>query len=273
MQLGYARVSKEEQHLALQLDDLHRAGCERIFEDTITGTSADRPSLTRVLEELTGASRAAPPSVQAEIPQRWPHLERLLPDRVARDQSSEILGHDVQQVLFWAVSGFLEALAAVTPVALLLDDLHWADESTLKLFQHLARHLRADRVLLLGTYRDVDVVQAHPLERVLRDLHRDGLLEEMMVRRLNREGTAALTGAILGETDISDEFAGLLHRHTDGNPFFTQEVVQALIERGDVFLREGSWDRRAVEEIEIPRSIRSAVGERLSRLGEISRAC
>jgi DNA invertase Pin-like site-specific DNA recombinase len=52
MQLGYARVSKEEQHLALQLDDLHRAGCERILEDTITGTSADRPSLTRVLEEL-----------------------------------------------------------------------------------------------------------------------------------------------------------------------------------------------------------------------------
>jgi len=52
MQIGYARVSKEDQHLALQLDDLHRAGCERILEDTITGTSADRPSLTRVLEEL-----------------------------------------------------------------------------------------------------------------------------------------------------------------------------------------------------------------------------
>jgi tetratricopeptide (TPR) repeat protein/DNA-binding XRE family transcriptional regulator len=223
------------------------------------------------LEALTAASRAAPPSLQAEIPQRWPHLERLLPDRAGGDQDSEIRGHDVQQVLFWAVSGFLQALAAVTPVALLLDDLHWADESTLKLFQHLARHLRADRLLLLGTYRDVDVAQAHPLERVLRDLHRDGLLEEVMVRRLNRQGTAALTAAILGETDISDDFAGLLHRHTDGNPFFTQEVVRALVERGDVFPRDGSWDRRAVEEIEIPRSIRSAVGERLSRLGEVSR--
>jgi DNA invertase Pin-like site-specific DNA recombinase len=52
MQIGYARVSTEEQHLALQLDALTAAACERIFEDTITGTSADRPSLTRVLEEL-----------------------------------------------------------------------------------------------------------------------------------------------------------------------------------------------------------------------------
>src|SRR5205085_1382903 len=113
--------------------------------------------------------------------------------------------------------------------------------------------------LLLGTYRDADVGLQHPLERVLRDLHRDGLLQEVMVRRLNREGTAALTAAILGGTDISDEFAALLHRHTDGNPFFTQEVVRALVERGDVFVRDGVWDRRAVEEITIPRSIRSAV--------------
>ncbi len=52
MQIGYARVSKEEQHLALQLDELNRAGCERIFEDTITGASAERPSLNRVLGEL-----------------------------------------------------------------------------------------------------------------------------------------------------------------------------------------------------------------------------
>jgi tetratricopeptide (TPR) repeat protein len=187
------------------------------------------------------------------------------------DRGSEIVGHDVQQVLFWAVSGFLKALAAISPVALLLDDLHWADESTLKLFQHLARHLRADRALLLGTFRDVDVAQQHPLGRVLRDLHRDGLLEEVMVRRLTREGTAALAAAILGETDISDEFAGLLHRHTDGNPFFTQEVIRALVERGDVFVRDGVWDRRAVEEIAIPRSIRSAVGERVGRLGVVAR--
>jgi DNA-binding XRE family transcriptional regulator len=68
------------------------------------------------LGALTVASRAAPPSLWAKIPQRWPHLERLLPDRAVGDRSSEMVGHDVQQVLFWAVSGFLQALAAVTPV-------------------------------------------------------------------------------------------------------------------------------------------------------------
>jgi tetratricopeptide (TPR) repeat protein/transcriptional regulator with XRE-family HTH domain len=219
------------------------------------------------LDALTAAARSAPPSLGGEIPNRWPHLERLLPDRGVRDRDGDSADHDVQQVLFWAVSGFLEALAGIQPIALLLDDLHWADASTLKLFQHLARHLRADRVLLLGTYRDVEVGKQQPLEGLLRDLHRDGLLREVVVRRLSRDGTAALTAAILGETDIPSEFAELLYRHTDGNPFFTQEVVRALVERGDVFLRDGIWDRQPVQEIEVPRSIRSAIGERVSRLG------
>jgi tetratricopeptide (TPR) repeat protein len=173
---------------------------------------------------------------------------------------------DVQQRLFWAVSAFVQAVTATAPVALLLDDLHWADESSLKLLQHLARQTRSSRMLLLGTYREVEVGQLHPLERALRDLHREGLLEEVQVRRLDQAGTAALVAALLGEAEVSEEFAELVHGQTDGNPFFTQEVMRALVERGDVFQQDGVWELRAVQEIEVPRSIRSAVGERVSRL-------
>ena len=220
------------------------------------------------VEALTAAHEAAPVTIQSEVPRRWPYVERLLPDRPSAIDAEEFGGQDVQQRLFWAVAHFLVAIAEIRPLAVLLDDLQWADESSLKLFQYVARATRAHRTFLLGTYRDVDVDRRHPLERVLRDLNREGLLTEMVIPRLREEGTAALTTAMLRAVDMSEEFVALLHARTDGNPFFTQEVVRALIERGDLFVANGVWRSHTDAEIQVPRSIRSAIGERLSRLSE-----
>jgi tetratricopeptide (TPR) repeat protein/transcriptional regulator with XRE-family HTH domain len=218
------------------------------------------------LGALTAVYDGTSPSIRTNVQQRWPYLEWLLPGHPQSIGASEMGSRDVQQRLFWAVSGFLQSVAEAAPVGLLLDDLHWADESSLKLLQHLARQMRGTRVLLLGTYRDIEVGRQRPLEQTLRDLHREGLLEEIPVRRLERSGTAALAATLLGEAEVSKDFAQLLHQHTEGNAFFTQEVMRTLVERGDVFFHDGSWDRRAVEEIEVPRSVRSAIGERISRL-------
>ena len=220
------------------------------------------------VEALGAAYEAAPLTIQSEVPRRWPYLERLLPDRPAVIRADEFGGQDVQQRLFWAVAHFIGAIAEIRPLAVLLDDLHWADESSLKLLQYVARASRASRTFLLGTYRDVDIDRRHPLERVLRDLHREGLLTELVIRRLPQEGTAALTAAMLGEVDMSAAFVALLHAQTDGNPFFTQEVVRALIERGDLFVADGVWRSQSEAVIEVPRTIRSTIGERLSRLSE-----
>ena len=164
------------------------------------------------------------------------------------------------------MTSFIHALSERQPVAILLDDLHWADESSLKLLQYVARHSRASSVFILGTYRDVEVSRQHPLERALRDLDREGLTEEIAVRRLDRKGTAALTAATFGESDVSPEFAELLYSHTEGNAFFTHEVLRALVERGSIYEENGRWERREVREIEIPRSVRSTIGERVARL-------
>jgi tetratricopeptide (TPR) repeat protein len=74
--------------------------------------------------------------------------------------------------------------------------------------------------------------------------------------------------ATFGQEEISEEFTALVQQHTEGNPFFTQEVLRALVERGDVYQENGRWTRKGVEEIEVPESVRSAVGERLSRVSE-----
>jgi tetratricopeptide (TPR) repeat protein len=112
----------------------------------------------------------------------------------------------------------------------------------------------------------------HALEAALRDLGREQLMERVAIRRLGEEGTAALiaetirTGSAGGEMESASEFAALIHRHTDGNPFFTSQVLQALIENCSVYRQDGRWEWRAVQEIDVPESVRSVIGQRISRL-------
>lgn len=197
----------------------------------------------------------------------WPYLDRLL--------SGGGTGLDVEQAeeerVRRDVGAFIAALSRVAPVAILLDDLHWADASTLELVHHLARQLRVERVFILATYRDVEVRHDQALELVIRALRRDELSEVIPVRRLDPAGTAALVAASFGSESVSTEFSELIHGQTEGNPFFVQQVLRALVERGDVYREGDGWGRRELDTIEIPESIRSAVGERVARLPEASR--
>ncbi|GAC1321053.1 MAG: adenylate/guanylate cyclase domain-containing protein [Chloroflexota bacterium] len=220
------------------------------------------------LDMLATLYEAAPGHIRSVVSTRWPYLGRLLPETSIPFPTSTSDSQEEQERLFRAVAGFVQAIAQALPVALLLDDLQWADGSSLGLLQHLARHTRGSRVLVLGTYRDVEVGRRHPLERALRDLHRDGLVERMAVQRLGKEGTAGLMATNFGTENVSPEFAELVHRHTEGNAFFTYEVLQALVDRGDIYQVNGHWEQRTVNEIDVPESIRSTIGERLSRLSE-----
>lgn len=219
------------------------------------------------LEVLTTLYECAHPSIRADVPRRWPYLGRLLPDQVGFIPAP-VEGQEDQFLLFRAITGFVEAVAEMQPVALLLDDLHWADEASLRLLQHLARSTRGHRVLLFGAYRDVDVHRRHPLERVLFDLSRELLLDEVEVRSLDLAGTRALMAEIMGDEQDLDELADLVYRRSDGNAFFIQEMLHALIEQGDIYREDGRWVRRAVAHMEVPKSIRSIIGQRLSRLEE-----
>jgi class 3 adenylate cyclase len=228
------------------------------------------------LEALHHAYLQVPPALQREVPSRWPLLPRLLPDRVERSHGDERFGssgEDDQQRLFWQVTGFLQALAVERPLALVLDDLHWADGASLALLQHLARHTRAHRVFLLGTYRDVEVNRRHPLEGALRDLVREQLLERLAVRRLTAEGTAALIRATLDTETVSPELTQLLYQRAEGNPFFTRELLRALLDQGVISPDgAGAPGKGDADELTVPESVRSVIGQRLARLAEETQA-
>jgi len=219
-------------------------------------------------DALTDAYNACPPALRAVVPVRWPYLFHLLPDLKTEVLPAATNAPEDLQRLFRAVTGFLQAVAAELPVAILLDDLHCADGASLELLEHLARHTRADRILLVGTYRDAEVGRHHPLETALRDLGREDLVERIPIRRLEPEGTAKMIAATLGEGEVPRDLNTMIHQQAEGNPFFTQQLVRFLVERGDIRIEEGRWVLLPVQRIEVPESVRSVVAQRMERLGE-----
>src|SRR5262249_47681552 len=131
--------------------------------------------------------------------ERWPEVARLLPDYlVGASASAPLDDGTAPQRLFWQVSGFLGKLSEQTPVAVLLDDLHWADRASLDMLQHLARQTHERSILLVGTGREVEVDRERPLAAALIDLRREELLERIAVPPLGAEETSALIGMTLG---------------------------------------------------------------------------
>ncbi len=133
-----------------------------------------------------------------------------------------------RQLIFDNVAALLVTLSERAPVLLVVDDAQWADSGSLFLLHHLARRSRALRVLILLTYREVELSEARPLHELLLDLHRERLATRLKLPRFDRDQTGALLAALFQE-EITPEFLDGIYAETDGNPFFVEEVCKALI--------------------------------------------
>jgi tetratricopeptide (TPR) repeat protein len=213
------------------------------------------------LDATSALFAKCPEHFRVQAGERWPHLGVLLPDQ-QNFPSAAPGAHDEQVLVFRAAAGFLTELAGAGPVAILVDDVQWADVSSLQLLHHLARETRTDRVLLCATYRDTDVGRETGLALALRDMRREGLLDEIAVPRLGREATEELVADILGERELSEELGEFVYRRAEGNPYYVGQLAGALT--------DGSGSD-ALSSIGVPNSIRSLVEQRMSRLPEESR--
>jgi len=170
-----------------------------------------------------------------------------------------------QARLFENVAAFCQALCQRAPLLLLLEDVHWADSGSLSLLHHLARRARRLPVLLVATYREVELDQTLPLQALLYDLNRERLGSHLKLNRLDQAGTEALLRALFGE-EITPEFLHSIYHETEGNPFFIEEVCKALVESGKLSFADGRWQRPDMNVLEIPQSIRVAIQSRVSNL-------
>jgi DNA-binding CsgD family transcriptional regulator/tetratricopeptide (TPR) repeat protein len=170
--------------------------------------------------------------------------------------------------LYSAFTALLADLARERPIVIVIEDLHWADEASLELFPHLARKLRDVPLLLIGTYRSDELHRRHPLRPVLAELSRNRAADDFAVRRLSEdEVDDFLREAMKLGRPPTVEFRQAMFQTCEGNPLFMEEVLRALVERGDIELREGSWRRtKEVAAIVIPDTLRDAVLARFETL-------
>jgi len=169
--------------------------------------------------------------------------------------------------LFQAVTDFLRNAAAVQPILLVLEDLHWADRGTIDFLVHLSRNVLGARLLVVGSYRDVEVDRAHPLSSALAELRRSGDLPRVLLRGLTVDEVHRMINALQGQ-EVRWSLAEAVHRQTEGSPLFIQEVLRYLVEEGLIVHSEGRWRRagEAAPELSIPEGLRDVIGKRLSRL-------
>jgi len=179
----------------------------------------------------------------------------------------ELPPHEERLLFFDAVVKVFVNLAGPKGLLFYADDLHWADRSTLWLLGHLLRQLREERVLILGAYRETELDRAHPLAKSLVDWNRERLVTRIALKRFDAAETSAQLGALLGE-NVSGDFTDAVFRETEGNPFFVEEVLKALIEKGSVRRESGRWQRCDIDQLVIPQSMKEAIGSRLDRVSQ-----
>jgi DNA-binding SARP family transcriptional activator/class 3 adenylate cyclase/tetratricopeptide (TPR) repeat protein len=159
--------------------------------------------------------------------------------------------------LFEAVSSLLADAAHLRPLVLFLDDLHWADQASLLLLRHLARSAKDAPLMVLGTYRPVEVGEGHPLAEALAELRRSRAVERLSLSGLGEAEVAELIAGRTGQ-QVPRRFVRRVADRSEGNPFFIEELLHDVGEQAD-------WDAAAGG---VPDSVRDLLLRRLRELGD-----
>jgi class 3 adenylate cyclase len=193
----------------------------------------------------------------AEVAQLIPEVAEKLDIEPATRSDSE----EARFRLFDSVTSLLLAAARDRPLVIVLDDLHWADEPSLLLLRFAARELASSGLLILGTYRDVELGRHHPLARVLGEISGIEGSSRIPLRGL---GVGAVERYIEMTSGAPSPpgLAEAVQEQTDGNPFFVGEVVRLLASEGQLTAAASLAD------LQIPQGVREVIGRRLDRLSE-----
>jgi DNA-binding SARP family transcriptional activator len=208
----------------------------------------------RVLED-SATLDALPPILRAELARLFPDIG----DPVARGQ-----GGESHLRLFEAIGRLLSILAATWPIVLLLEDLHWADEMSLRLLSYIGRRNHAWRLLVVASARREELVDATALRGVVDELARDGRCVEVTLEPLTRRSTVELVRALARSRE---RHAPGLEEQTwiasEGNPFMTVEIIRAL---------EQGTEVSPATPLPAPERVRALIWRRLDRVSSRGQA-
>ncbi len=251
--------------------DAEKKGMEVVFGHCIELEAMAFLPFVEILESYVDSTRS-PDQLRRLMGEEGPDLGRLLPKlrRILPDLPTqpELEVRQGRRHLFNCFCDFLERRARERPTLLVLEDLHWADDSTLVLIDHLSQRRPSLPAMVIGTYRASKADLNPNLTRTLERLVRARLATEIRLEGLNSAEVALMLQGLTGQRvpcEVVSEFSA----RTDGNPFFIEELFRHLVEENRLYDSAGKFRvELKVEDIDVPFNVGLVVERRLGRLRE-----
>jgi tetratricopeptide (TPR) repeat protein len=244
--------------------------------ERLAGTEAYLPFLEALDSLLHGTGGEAVAQVMKVVAPTW--YVQLAP-LAAEDSSFARVREEAkvasQERLKRELAAFFQEVARLQPLVLFLDDLHWADASTVDLLTYISSKCAAMRLLLVLSYRPSDLLLSqHPFLHVKLDLQGRGVCREILLGFLNRPDVERYLALEFPEHAFPADFAALIHVRTEGSPLFMVDLLRYLRERGVLAQEQGCWTlTQSVGDIqqELPESVRSMIQRKIDQLSEADR--
>ncbi len=202
-----------------------------------------------------------------ELARLLPKLKNLLPELAP---PLDLPPAQARRHLFNCFFDFAARIASQQPALMILDDLHWADDSTLALLDHLTQRLSDLPLMVIGTYRDAELNVTPSLAKTLEDLLRARLATRVRLTGLPRDEVAAMLTSLSGKSPPA-AVVGEIYAETQGNPFFVEELFRHLEEENRLYDSAGEFrSELKIAELDAPPSVRLVVARRLARLSGLT---
>ncbi len=192
-----------------------------------------------------------------------PEIRQMLPDLPV---PPPLEPEQEQLRLIINLTQFIKRATHKRPWLLVLDDLQWADLSSLELLRYLSRHLPSMALMIIGTCRDIELEAGHPLLETLHGLSNYPTYHHFPLSRLAQKDVSQVL-ANMWQQPVPAAFTAKIYQHTEGNPFYVEEVAKGLVDDGLVIWREGKWHFPTLEKVRLPPSVQEAVWRRIGHLG------
>jgi histidine kinase len=190
----------------------------------------------------------------------------------------EVSGIEVQKRFIETFAHFVGVFCQQAhPVLLFLDDLQWADSASLKLIELLIGGRNEFHLLIVAAYRDNEVSPAHPLMLCLDEIGKKKTIQTISLKPLNRTDTHQLiVDTLLRDDQQTDELTDLIHKKTNGNPFFINRLLHAVHEQRllqfDMEQRRWQWDIKQIQQLDVSENVVELMVAKLRQLPEEAQA-
>jgi predicted ATPase len=240
--------------------------------ESLAGSEAYLP----ILEVLDGLLRSLAPVIKIVAPTWYLQLappaiaETAAPPEGAAPQPAAS-----QERMKRELAALLQEISRVQPVVLSIDDLHWADISTVDILNYLAGHFSDMRVLIVTGYRPADMALAnHPFLAIRRDLQSRGLFEEIGLAFLGTTDVEQYLALEFPDHAFPAGLAGWIHSKTEGSPLFMVDLVRYLRDTGGIVQRDGVWiASHGMSDVpkDLPESVRGMIARKIEQVDEQDR--